>query len=148
MSLARYWPKWNWHSSIGNHHIKLLVCFEHSIIEKHKEKVSINRLIKCHICLNLSLSLTLKNIPSGVPILWTPYFSSMSSHSMAQLAFYLFGENMIIRKDLELPLIFVLFLRENKINKKTLSVIPYLEKTVCGKSKSGLGVRLLIGKVQ
>ena len=45
------------------------------------------------------------------------------------------------------PLIFVLFLGENKIRKKTLSVTPYLEKTVCGKPKSDLGVRLLIGKV-
>ena len=51
---------------------------------------------------------------------------------------------MIFRKDLESPLIFVLFLRENKIRKKTLSVTPYLEKTVCEKPKSGSGVRLLI----
>ena len=54
---------------------------------------------------------------------------------------------MIIRKDLESPLIFVLFLRENK-RKKTLSVTPYLEKMVYEKPKSGLGVRLLIGKVR
>ena len=40
-------------------------------------------------------------------------------------------KNMIFRKDLELPLIFILFLKENKIRKKTLSVTPYLEKTVC-----------------
>ena len=55
---------------------------------------------------------------------------------------------MIFRKDLESPLIFVLFLRENKIRKKTLSVTPYLEKTVCGKPKSSPGVELLIGKVR
>ena len=55
---------------------------------------------------------------------------------------------MIIRKYLESPLIFVLFLKENKIRKKTLSVTPYLEKIVCGKPKLGLGVRLLIGKVR
>ena len=44
---------------------------------------------------------------------------------------------MIIRKkkNLESPLIFVLFLRENKIRKKTLSVTPYLEKTGCEKTK-------------
>ena len=46
---------------------------------------------------------------------------------------------MVFRKDLESPLIFVLFLRENKIRKKTLSVTPYLEKMVCEKPKSGLG---------
>ena len=35
---------------------------------------------------------------------------------------------MIVRKDLELPLIFILFLKENKIRKKTLSVTPYFGK--------------------
>ena len=45
---------------------------------------------------------------------------------------------MIFRKDLESPLIFVLFfLRENKIIKKTLSVTPNLEKIVCEKPKVG-----------
>ena len=45
---------------------------------------------------------------------------------------------MIFRKDLESPLIFVLFflLRENKIRKKTFSVTPYLEKTVCEKNQT------------
>ena len=61
-----------------------------------------------------------------------------------QLAFYLF----VVEKDLESPLIFVLFLRENKIRKKALSVTPYLEKTVCEKPKSGPRVRLIIGKVR
>ena len=57
-------------------------------------------------------------------------------------------KNMIFRKDLESPLIFVLFfLRENKIRKKTLSVTPYLKKIVCEKPKSGPGVRLPIEKV-
>ena len=55
---------------------------------------------------------------------------------------------MIFIKDLESPLIFVLFLREDKIRKKTLSVTPYLEKMVCEKPNLGLGVKLLIGKVQ
>ena len=57
-------------------------------------------------------------------------------------------KNMVFRKDLESPLIFVLFLRENKIRKKTLSVTPYLEKKVYGKPKSGSRVRLLIRKVR
>ena len=63
-----------------------------------------------------------------------------------ELTFNLFGENMIIRKDLESSLIFILFLRENKIRKKTLNVISYLEKTVCRKPKLGPMVRLPIGK--
>ena len=51
-----------------------------------------------------------------------PVFFTMRSHLMTRLTFNLFSENMIFRKDLESPLIFVLFLRENKIRKKTLSV--------------------------
>ena len=58
-----------------------------------------------------------QNVPSGVAILWTLHFRSMRSYSMTQLVFHLFGENMIFRKDLESPLIFVLFFKE-KQNKK------------------------------
>ena len=54
----------------------------------------------------------------------------------------------LFEKDLESPLILFFFLRENKIRKKTLSVTPYLEKTVCGKPKSSPGVGLLIEKVR
>ena len=47
-----------------------------------------------------------------------PAFRLMRSHSMAKLAFYyLLGKNMIFRKELESPLIFVLFLK-GKQNKK------------------------------
>ena len=46
---------------------------------------------------------------------------------------------MIFRKDLESPIIFVLFLRENKIRKKTLSVTLYLEKTYLQKPNMDLG---------
>ena len=78
-----------------------------------------------------------------------PAFRSTRSYSMAKLIFfYLFGENFIFRKRLGVATYFCfIFLRENKIRKKTLSVTPYLEKTVCEKPKSGFGVRLLIGKV-
>ena len=79
--------------------------------------------------------------------LWTCIFP-VCSHSTTRLPFYLFGEKYdFFRKNLKSPLIFVLFLGKNKIRKKTLSVVPYLEKTVCGKPKSDLGVKLLIGKV-
>ena len=77
-------------------------------------------------------------------ILWTRVLLDVFPFDCVTCFFYLFGQNMIFRKDVESPLIFVLFLRENKIRKKTLSVTPYLEKTVCEKPKSGLGVRLLI----
>ena len=43
----------------------------------------------------------------------------MTPHSTVRLAFYLV-KNMIFRKDLELPLIFVLFLKGKKIRKKKL----------------------------
>ena len=43
----------------GNHHIKLSMCYKHSNHKKKlKEKVSINQLIKCHISINSSSSLT------------------------------------------------------------------------------------------
>ena len=38
--------------------------------------------------------------------------------------------------------------RIRKIRKKTLSVTPYLEKTICEKPNLGSGVRLLIRKVR
>ena len=74
----------------------------------------------------------------------------MCSHSMAQLTFYLFGENMIFRKRLGVAMYFcfIFFLRENKIRKKTLSVTPYLEKRVYEKPKSSSRVKLLIKKVR
>ena len=50
--------------------------------------------------------------------------------------------------DLESPLIFVLFLRVNKIRKKTLSVTPYFGKGDLRKTGSGSGVRLLIRNVR
>ena len=49
--------------------------------------------------------------------------------------------------DLESPLIFVLFLKGNKIRKKTLSASPYFGKGDLRKTGSGLGVKLLIEKV-
>ena len=71
--------------------------------------------------------------------MWTPYFAQRVPTRRRDSFFYLFGENVIFRKDLESPLIFVLFLRENKIRKKTLSVTTYLEKMVCEKTKVGSG---------
>ena len=79
--------------------------------------------------------------------MWTRIFH-VSSPSTTRLVFYLFGENLIFRKDLESQFIFILFLRENKIRKKILSVTPYLEKTVNEKPKLSLGVRLLIENVR
>ena len=58
-----------------------------------------------------------------------------------------------LENDLESPLIFVLlfifiFLKVNKIRKKTLSMTPHLEKGVCEKSHRGSRVRLLVGNVR
>ena len=76
-------------------------------------------------------------IPSGVAILWTPYFRSMRSHSITKLVFYLFDEKYdFFRKYLESQLIFV-FLRE-KQNKKEKTLNVTLEgKTGLRKTKSG-----------
>ena len=83
--------------------------------------------------------------------MWTPYFCSCASpqwrahffYFEIDLYIYLFLEN-----DLESPIIFVLFLKVNKIRKKILSVTSYLEKAVCEKPNMGSGARLLIGKVR
>ena len=58
-----------------------------------------------------------------------------------------------LENNLESPLIFVLlfifiFLRVNKIRKKTLSVTPHLENGVCEKPNQGSRVRLLVGNVR
>ena len=65
----------------------------------------------------------------------------------AKLSFYLFDGNMIFRKDLESPLIFILFLKgkQNK-KKKTLSVTPYLGKQVCEKPSRIRGSGYLLGR--
>ena len=97
---------------------KFSVCYDHSSIEKHKEKVSINQLIKRHICLKLSSSLTLKKIPSGVAILWTSQFSLIRSHSMTRLAFCLFGEKYDFYKRLGVITYLFLFFFKGKQNKK------------------------------
>ena len=53
------------------------------------------------------------------------------------MLFYLFGENLILEKDLESPLILIFLKGKNKIRKKkTLSVIPK-GKTGLWKTKSG-----------
>ena len=63
--------------------------------------------------------------------------------------FILFSENLFFFKGLGVvTYLCFIFLRENKIRKKTLSVTAYLEKIVYGKPKSGPKVRLPIGKVQ
>ena len=63
---------------------------------------------------------------------------------------FLFTEKLdfFFEKDLESPLIFVLFLKRKQNKKENPNVIPYLEKTICEKQKSGTRVRLLIGKVR
>ena len=78
-----------------------------------------------------------------------PHISLEAFPLKGETCFFIYlVKNMIFRRDLESLLIFVLFLRKNKIRKKTLSVTPYLEKTVYGKPKSGPGVKLPIGKVR
>ena len=61
-----------------------------------------------------------------------PKFLLMRFHSMANSLFILTR---------------FIFLRENKIRKKTLSVTPYLEKMVYEKPNRGSRVKLLIRKV-
>ena len=62
--------------------------------------------------------------------------------------FYLMKNMIFFIRDLESPLIFVLFLKGKQNKKENLSVTPYLENVVCEKLNLGSRVRLLIGKVQ
>ena len=76
-------------------------------------------------------------------ILWTHVFV-MRSHSMTQLTFYLFGENLIfffffIEKDLESPLIFVLFLKGKQNKKETPKCNSLFGKDSMWKTKVGFG---------
>ena len=57
-----------------------------------KKYVPTNRLVKCHICPILSSILTLKIIPKGVAILWTPYFPRWVPTEWWNSLFYSFVE--------------------------------------------------------
>ena len=87
--------------------------------------------------------------------MWTPYFARCVTIRWRDSFFYLFGKNLIFflfkkkKKNLKSSLIFIFIFFKGKQNKKkkNLSVTPYLEKTVYGKSKSGPRIRSPIGKV-
>ena len=81
------------------------------------------------------------------PICGPTYFT-MHSHSIGETRFFfVWWKIWFLEKTWSRHLFLFYFLRKKKIRKKTLSVTPYLEKTVCEKSKLGSGIRLLIGKV-
>ena len=75
------------------------------------------------------------------------HFSRASLLECRNSLFIYLLKNMIFRKDLESSLIFILFLRENKIRNKILSVTPYSEKTCLQKPNMDPGIRLSIGKI-
>ena len=87
--------------------------------------------------------------PMESPICGTRIFHTMRLHSVGETRFsFIWWKIWFLEKTWNHHLFLFYFLRENKIRKKTLSVTPYLEKMVCEKPKLGLGIRLLIGKVQ
>ena len=86
-------------------------------------------------------------IPSGIAILWTPYFGSCVFYSMVSSIFIWKWFLFIKKKWLGVATYFCfIFKRVNKIRKKILSVTPYFGKDGLWKTWSSLG--LLIGKVQ
>ena len=94
------------------------MCYNHSSIEKHKGKVSINWLIKHYICFNLSSSLTLKN-PQWSCHFMDPAFCSMHSHSMVKLVFFLFiWRKFDFLKRLGVATYFLFYFSREKQNKK------------------------------
>ena len=78
-------------------------------------------------------------------------FRSLCSHLIVKLIF-LFSENLIFyflfKKKLGVTTYFCfIFLKENKIKNKIISVTPYLKKTICGKPRLDLTVKLPVRKV-
>ena len=78
--------------------------------------------------------------------MWTPYFYSCTSTRWRTR--FLFKKIYFSENDLELSLIFVLFLKGKQNKKETINVTPYLENMVCEKPNMGSRVRLLIGNVR
>ena len=96
------------------------------------------------ICINPKIS----KRDDNHTMLWTLHFSRVFPLN-DNTRFYLFGEKYdLLEKSWSRHLLLLLFLREYRIRKKTLSMTPYLEKTVYGKPKSSSGVRLPIRKVR
>ena len=93
------------------------MCYYHSSIEKHKGKVSINRLIKCHICLILSSSLTLQLTQ------WSCHFVDlvfllMRFHSMAGSLFIFEKNGFIVQKMTWSHHLFLFYFFKGKQNEK------------------------------
>ena len=87
---------------------KSSMCYDHSSIEKHKGKVSINRLIKCHICLNWV------QVWPSTCLQWSrhfmdPTFARCVPTKWRNSLFVLFGENLIFRKRLGVATYFNFF---------------------------------------
>ena len=79
--------------------------------------------------------------------LWTRILARCVPTRLAILAVHLFGENIyFLEKTWSRHLFLFYFFRKNKIRKKTLSMTPYLKKTVCEKPKLGWGLGYLLGR--
>ena len=120
------------------------MCYDNSSIEKHKGKVSINRLIKSHICLNLSSSLTLYLSLVESPFCGLAFFTCVPTRMM-RLVFHLFGENFdFLKKKKRLGVaIYFCFIFEEKNKKEKPWVWLLMEKTGPWKTKFGLGGQVI-----
>ena len=93
------------------------MCYEHLSVEKHKEKVSIKWLIKRHICLNLSSSLTLST--SLMESLFCgPCIFAHALPLNGETRFFMYFVKLWFFEKKTLPLIFVLFFKGKKTRKK------------------------------
>ena len=76
-------------------------------------------------------------------------FSMMCSHSNGETCFFIYlVKNMFFRKDLESPLIFVLFLKGKQNKKENPKCDSLFKKTGLWKTESGSEIRLPIRKVR
>ena len=77
-----------------------------------------------------------------------PAFHLMRFHSMASSIFILKMIFVFLENDLELPLIFVLFLKGKQNKKENLKCDSLFLESGLRKTGSGSRVRLLVGKVR
>ena len=89
------------------------MCYDHSSIEKHKEEVSINQLIKRLIYLNLSSSLTLMTSLVELPFCGPcMLLDVLPLDGETHFLFIYLVKIWFLEKNLESWLIFVLFFKE------------------------------------
>ena len=130
-----------------NRHIKTLnVLWTLNHKKKHKEKVSINRLIKRHICFNLSSSLTLKTSPTESPFCGPHSFARCVPTRWQTRFFIYFVKKWFLEKILGVAAYFNFFLKGKQNKKENLIWLLIWKRQACEKSSQVWGSNYLLGR--